>query len=215
MSTVNSVTSTGTAGSIAGSTTSAADTEDRFLKMLVAQMKNQDPLSPMDSAQVTAQMAQISTVSGIEKLNQTMKTLASGFDASQALGAATLAGHNVWVPGSSLGLASGSATGGFSLAAAADRVQVSVSDANGKVVDTVDLGATSAGMNAFQWDGNNGAAADGKYSFRISASAAGQPVTAEAMSVGRVAAIVRSNGATQVDLGALGVRDVADIRRID
>src|SRR6266581_9760134 len=72
--------------------------QDRFLKLLVTQMKNQDPLNPMDNAQVTTQLAQISTVSGIDKLNATLQTMVSGFDASQSLAAANMIGRGVLVP---------------------------------------------------------------------------------------------------------------------
>ncbi|WP_428572002.1 flagellar hook capping FlgD N-terminal domain-containing protein [Ramlibacter sp.] len=67
-----------------GKTTSAADQQDRFMKLLVAQMKNQDPLNPMDNAQMTSQIAQINTVAGIEKLNATVESLAASFEALQA-----------------------------------------------------------------------------------------------------------------------------------
>jgi len=65
-------------------TTSAADQQDRFMKLLVAQMKNQDPLNPMDNAQMTSQIAQINTVAGIEKLNTTMESLVAAFHALQS-----------------------------------------------------------------------------------------------------------------------------------
>ena len=74
-----------------------AGSEDRFLKLLVAQMQNQDPLNPMDNAQVTSQMAQINTVSGIEKLNTTVPGLNSQFVQLQALQGATLVGRDVTV----------------------------------------------------------------------------------------------------------------------
>ena len=78
---------------------------ERFLKLLVAQMQNQDPLSPMDNAQVTSQMAQINTVSGIEKLNLTVQGLSSQFAQLQAVQGASLVGHDVVVPGNTLQVA--------------------------------------------------------------------------------------------------------------
>src|SRR5665647_134596 len=72
--------------------TSAADTEDRFLKLLVTQMKNQDPLNPMDNAQVTSQMAQLSTVSGIDKLNATLQALSDSMSIGQSLSATSMIG---------------------------------------------------------------------------------------------------------------------------
>src|SRR5574343_277071 len=70
--------SASSANALTSQTTSATEQSDRFLKLLVAQMSNQDPLNPMDNAQLTSQMAQISTVSGLEKLNTT--TADGGFE---------------------------------------------------------------------------------------------------------------------------------------
>ena len=58
-----------------GTTTTAADGEQRFLKLLVTQLNNQDPLNPLDNAQLTSQLAQMSTVTGIEKLNTALQSL--------------------------------------------------------------------------------------------------------------------------------------------
>src|SRR5687768_8592284 len=90
-----------------------AGSADRFLKLLVAQMQNQDPLSPMDNAQVTSQMAQINAVTGIEKLNTTVQGLSGQFVQMQALQGATLVGREVIVPGNKLTIEEGKAEGGF------------------------------------------------------------------------------------------------------
>ena len=89
-----------TVGSSTGSTsasnaTSPQASQDRFLKLLVAQLNNQDPLNPMDNAQMTTQMAQINTVTGIQQLNQTVKSLAEQFGQTQAAQAASLVGRQV------------------------------------------------------------------------------------------------------------------------
>jgi flagellar basal-body rod modification protein FlgD len=96
--------------------------QDRFLKLLVTQLKNQDPLNPMDNAQMTSQLAQISTVDGIEKLNATLKMILEGSNENQAMQAAAMVGHGVLVPGSGLLLAGGMAIGGVELDGPADRV---------------------------------------------------------------------------------------------
>src|SRR5437764_48161 len=127
---VNSTTSatdaTAAASSIAASTTDANATSERFLKLLVAQMQNQDPLSPMDNAQVTSQMAQINTVSGIEKLNNTVAGLATQFTQLQAIQGASLVGHDVVVPGNGLQITNAVGEGGFELTAPADQVKVEI-----------------------------------------------------------------------------------------
>src|SRR5882672_589140 len=101
---VNSNTSTDTS---VLNTTNAANASDRFLKLLVAQMQNQDPLNPMDNAQVTSQMAQINTVTGIEKLNTAVDGLSSQFAQLQAMQGASLVGRDVIVPGNKLDITDG------------------------------------------------------------------------------------------------------------
>ena len=92
----------------------ATMTSDRFLKLLVAQMKNQDPLNPMDNAQVTSQMAQINTVTGIDKLNSTVAGLSAQFMQMQAMQGASLVGHDVIVAGNKLDVDAPSAVGSWS-----------------------------------------------------------------------------------------------------
>src|SRR5471030_1467669 len=85
-----------------GATQSAEDQSNRFLKLLVAQMSNQDPLNPMDSAQVTSQMAQISTVQGVQTLNKTVSGLDNQFTQLQTMQGAALVGHDVATDGNTL-----------------------------------------------------------------------------------------------------------------
>ena len=125
--------------------------QDRFLTMLVAQMQNQDPLNPMDNAQVTSQMAQINTVTGIEKLNTTITSMMSQLVQAQAMQGASLVGRDVLVPGNSMYTVEGQGRAGFELAGKADKVTVEVLDSSGKVLDTVQLGAMDAGRHHFQW----------------------------------------------------------------
>ena len=126
--------------------------EDRFLKLLVAQMSNQDPLNPLDNAQVTSQMAQISTVSGLDKLNKTVEGLNRQFVQMQALQGASLVGRDVILPGDRLAPNdAGLVQGGFELAAPADSVRIEVLNAGGHVIDTINLGAEGAGRHGFEW----------------------------------------------------------------
>jgi flagellar basal-body rod modification protein FlgD len=139
-------------GTTGAKTQNEAGAEDRFLKLLVAQMQNQDPLNPMDNAQVTSQMAQIQTVNGIEKLNTTVGSLGTQFAQMNALQGASLVGRDVIVPGNALAPNDeGLVQGGFELAGPADRVQVEILNAGGRVIDTIELGAQSAGRHGFEW----------------------------------------------------------------
>ena len=181
----------GAAASLA--TSSSANTEDRFLKLLVAQLQNQDPLNPLDNAQVTTQLAQISTVSGISQLNDTVAALGASMGISQYLQAANLVGHDVVLGGNDLTLADGKVQGGLQLSGAADHVTVAISDAAGNVVRTLDLGAQEAGTRFFDWDGktdSGGAAPAGPYTFAVTATAAGKAVTFDTLMHATVEGIV-------------------------
>jgi hypothetical protein len=113
------------AGTQAGANASADEGEDRFLKLLVAQMNNQDPLSPMDNAQVTSQLAQINTVKGIDQLNGTMQKLLDRFQTGGPADAVPMVGRQVLVPGDKLDLpADGVAKAGFELASGASAVTI-------------------------------------------------------------------------------------------
>jgi len=184
-------------GSSATSTAQAAkDAADRFLTLLVAQLQNQDPLNPMDNAQVTTQMAQISTVSGINQLNDTVAALGASMGVTQYLQAASLVGHDVVIGGNDLELADGKAEGGLALSAAADHVMVTVTDDSGNVVRTIDLGAQKAGDQFFTWDGKTdggGTAPAGHYTFAATATAAGKAVTFDTLMTARVEGVVSTS----------------------
>src|SRR3954468_9102233 len=177
---VNSTTSTSAtdaaaaASSITASTTDANATSERFLKLLVAQMKNQDPLSPMDNAQVTSQMAQINTVTGIDKLNTTVQGLSSQFIQLQAVQGASLVGRDVIVAGNKLSVdaEAGVGQGGFQLDNPADAVKVEILAPSGAVMQTLNLGAEGAGVHSFNWP--SGTATNGSgLTFRVTATAGG------------------------------------------
>ena len=197
--------------------TAAEEQQDRFLQLLVTQLKNQDPLNPMDNAQMTSQMAQMSTVSGIEKLNTTLNSLVDDIGASQSMQAASMIGKEVLVPGANLTLSKGSAYAGINLSSAADQVTLKITDSSGKVVQTETLGAHAAGVFNIAWDGaqaDGTKAADGNYKFTVEAVQGGNAVTATALQLGTVSALVRSSSGFLLDLGALGTVDFKDVQQI-
>jgi flagellar basal-body rod modification protein FlgD len=210
--------SAGGAADKAAKSEASADIGNRFLTLLVTQLKNQDPLNPLDNAQVTSQLAQLSTVNGINKLNDTLSGLVASFGASQYLQAANLVGHEVLVAGEQITLAAGKAAGGFTLPAAAERVVVGITDANGQRVRELTLGALPAGGQRFEWDGKTdlGAAAkDGKYTISISATIDGKAVPVDALASGKVTGIVPGSKGTQVQIAGLGLVDLASIKEIN
>lgn len=216
MSTVQNISTTSSGGLQQSTTGNVAATGDRFLKLLVTQLKNQDPLNPLDNAQVTSQMAQLSTVSGIEKLNSTLQSLAASFAATQSMQATSMIGHGVLVPGSAINLKAGAAVAGVELAQPADKVIVSIHNAAGNILQQVDIGARAAGVAAFQWDGatDSGTAADGAYTFSVNATRGAQKVDASPLAFGQVAAVAPTAQGAMLSIGGLGNVAFSDVKQV-
>lgn len=190
----------------------------RFLTLLTTQLKNQDPLSPMENAEVTSQLAQMSTVDGIERLNSMFKAFLEGQSANDSLQAAALVGRGVLVEGKHLALTEAGAIGGFELDGAADKVVLSIKDATGLEVKQIQIDDLEAGSQNFVWDGtaNDGArAADGVYSLELSATTLdGEKVTGRTLEFGAVSSVIRGPKGTDFQVGTLGVFKYDDIKQI-
>jgi flagellar basal-body rod modification protein FlgD len=198
-------------------TSTAAETQDRFLKLLVTQMKNQDPLNPMDNAQVTTQMAQLSTVSGIDKLNATLQALSDSMLGNQALQAASMIGHGVLVPGQGTDLANSVAYGGIELEQQADKVNIAIYDKAGALIRDMKLGAQPAGVISWQWDGRDNSGnlvADGSYKFTVDASQAGDKVTATALQFGLVNSVTQDSKGVALSVGQTDGIKLSQVREI-
>ena len=205
----------GTASTKAKSTTGEA--QDRFLKLLTTQLKNQDPLNPMDNAQMTSQLAQISTVDGIEKLNATLQKLLSSTVDAEAMQAAALVGHQVMVAGGGLALTDSGAVGGVELNSAADQVVLTIKDANGLPIKTMNLDDLDAGTHNFAWDGkaDSGAqAVNGAYSVSVVAKRGSDKVEASTLELAGVLSVNRSSQGVTLDLGQLGLAKMSDVKQI-
>jgi flagellar basal-body rod modification protein FlgD len=213
MSTIDALSASSSA-SAASAKADAATTSDRFLKLLVAQMQNQDPLNPMDNAQVTSQMAQINTVNGIEKLNTTVQGLSGQFVQMQALQGAALVGRDVVVEGNKLDVADGVAQGGFELAGVADAAKVEIMSASGQVLDTLNLGAQTSGMHSFDWPVGATANTTGMW-FRVSATTGTAAVTATPLMRDRVEAVSTTKDGLNLELERSGNVDYADVKAIN
>ena len=191
--------------------------EDRFLRLLVTQLRNQDPLNPLDNAQLTSQLAQISTVQGLERLNATLNALLSNANASQQLAAASLVGRGVLVPGNGLTLAGGNALFGVELPEPADKLTVTIRDASGLVVHQAELGPRGAGVHGLRWDGVTDAgvtAAEGRYTFEVKAVRGGESVPANSLEFGRVDAIARSADKVTLVLGGGRSAALSDVKQV-
>jgi flagellar basal-body rod modification protein FlgD len=206
------------ASTTAATDTVAADT-NKFLTLLVTQLQNQDPMNPLDNAQITSQLAQLSTVTGVNKLNTTLDSLKSSYQSSETLQAASMIGRGVLSAGSDLTLSGGNAVLGVDLATAADSVQVVVRDSSGKQIHAIDLGAQKAGTLPLAWDGaldnSTGVAADGKYSFEVVAMRGGQKLTdATALAYGTVASVSTNAQGVKLNLPSGASLALADIKQI-
>lgn len=214
---VSGATGVAAGGAASGAAKSSSqDNQDRFLKLLVTQLKNQDPLNPLDNAQMTTQMAQISSLQGIEQLNKTLEALAASFSGGQAVQAAALVGHEVMAPGSDMALSGGHAQAGVELPQAVDQLAVTILDAAGVVVHRAELGPHPQGVVKIDWDGitdNGGAAADGRYQIKVTGTANGKDVGAQALMMGRVMGVSSSGSGTKLDLGTLGNVGLDQVRQ--
>ncbi|KAF6679945.1 flagellar hook assembly protein FlgD [Pantoea sp. EKM21T] len=196
----------------------AQDLQNQFLTMLVTQLKNQDPTNPMDNSQLTTQLAQINTLSGIEKLNTTLGSISGQISTSQSLQSSTLIGHGVMVNGGQVLVGNGTTTPfGVELASASTGTSATIKDASGTVIDTVDLGALSAGVHTFSWDGkltDGSVAPDGKYSVAIAASNGNTQLVAQPLNYAYVNGVSTANNTTKLDLGTMGSATLDDVRQI-
>lgn len=130
--------------------------QEDFLKLMTAQMANQDPFQPQSNTEMIAQMAQFSTVTGIQQLNMTMSNMESEIAQNRIATAASFVGRTVLVPGSTaLADSTGGISGAVDLPSAATGLTVQISRANGQLVKSIDLGANPSGLVGFAWDGKD------------------------------------------------------------
>lgn len=204
-------------GTAKTATSSTQELSDRFLKLLVTQLKNQDPMNPMENAELTTQLAQMSTVEGVNKLNDSLDALNAQFLATQVVQGASLVGHQVLAEGDYLPMASSAAVGGMVLDGKADSVKVNIYDDSGNLVKTLDMGKQDAGLVRFAWDGKDASGnvlADGDYSFEVEATASGKDVTTTTYSLGKVMSVALKDGAMEVEVSGLGNMAMDQIRQI-
>jgi flagellar basal-body rod modification protein FlgD len=201
LDTMNGASSASSASSSTSSTsgTSASDLQNTFLTLLVTQLKNQDPTNPADSSQMTSQLAQINTVSGIGQLNTSLSSLATQLSAGQSTQAALLIGSNVLAPGNALTVSSGASSSfGVQLAKDVSDLQIVVKDKSGNIVNTLDLGAQGAGVVPVSgWtpvDSKGAKLADGSYTITAQGTINGQQATAATLSASQVQSVVQMSG---------------------
>jgi flagellar basal-body rod modification protein FlgD len=206
-----------------GTQTLMGDTQDRFLTLLVTQLKNQDPLNPLDNNEVTSQIAQLSTVNGINQLNNTLLALAGQMDVSQSMQAASLIGKQVLVPGAKvlLGGEDGNKVAtpfGIDLISSAAKITVNILDAGGMAVRKLELGPQPEGVASVGWDGKGEGGVElaaGAYTVQVTAVGGdGAPVGVNPLMAGKVASVVNTGQGPKLDLGLAGTFSLLDIKKI-
>jgi flagellar basal-body rod modification protein FlgD len=151
--------------------------KDAFLQLLVTQMKNQNPLDPQDNTQFVSQLAQFSSLESMQNLTASVDSISTSYQSSQALQASSLVGRSVIVDA---GATNVDTTKGMSgqvvIPAATTATTIKISNSDGVVVDTIDLGPQKAGTTDFTWDGKDSsgtAVAAGNYSFAANGTVSG------------------------------------------
>lgn len=188
-----------------------------FLRLMTEQLKNQDPLKPLANAEFLGQLAQFSTVQGIDNMQGSLGAVASVMESDQALRAASLVGREALVEVSTVTLQPGAPLRGEITAPSAGPVSIEIVDSSGAIVRRTSVNAPSSGPMAWEWDGKDDAgnpSTGGTYTVRASI---GTGDRAEALGV-RVAARVDSVSIEPqglvINLAGLGSHPLSAIRRV-
>jgi flagellar basal-body rod modification protein FlgD len=192
--------------------------KDTFLKLLVAQMENQDPLNPMEGTEFTAQLAQYSSLEQLYNVNDNLLSIQGGQTALFENDMLDFMGKEIFISGDELNLEQGaSASGGFSIDASAD-CTVTIFDSEGQVVKSISMGNLESGKHTFEWDGldlNEDAMERGLYRFEISAVGDnGAAISVETYVFGKVDRVSLGGGIPMlyVNGSPVAISEIVDIR---
>jgi len=195
---------------VAGTTLGGTD----FLTLMLAQLKNQDPTSPVDSNTFLNQLAELSEVQGITQLNSSFSTLSNSLVSSQAMQASSLLGRTALVPSSSVDLTSPGAaiTGAVAVPQNSSQVLLNVKNSAGEVVQQINLGAQASGISNFTWNGtlSNGAQAPaGQYTLTAQVSGVSAGTTINTYVNGVIDSVTMGSGTTGMSVDVAGQGPVA------
>lgn len=198
-----------------------------FLELMITQMNNQNPLNPQDNSEFVAQLAQFSSVEGLERLNKNF----TSFMSNNALQASSLVGRNVTVETDTSVLQTGGiVAGSVDLAHATDDLTVKIYDEAGSLVHTIPVGEAAKGETVFRWDGQhlevNGdliewdagesAAAAGEYKFEVTATQNGKAeALATSLSANVNSVTIGENGALILNLAGIGAVNVSEVKQFN
>ena len=193
--------------------------QEDFMKLMVAQLRNQDPFEPMENGDFLAQIAQFSQVSGLQDLQKSFDDLSTSLVSNQALQAASLVGRDVLAP-TGIGVLEqgGNIRGSIELPSSSSRVAVKIYDSSGQLVRRMELGNQAAGDVLYQWDGlrdNGSYAAPGTYLVSAEAEFNGRNEAVEAFVANRVNGVTLGNGGSLLlDLAGVGPLDFNQVKQI-
>ena len=193
--------------------------QNDFLKLLTAQMQNQDPFDPVDNTQMVAQMAQFSSLAGITEMSSTLKAIADklgGTSMSDALG---YVGRAVLVEGATnYPMTNGTVAGAIELDGNATDVKVTITGANGAVMKTVSLGPQQAGIIDYEWDGstdNGDPAGDGPFTINVTAVAGANTVPARSLIWAPVQSVaLDASGTPTLTIPGIGQLPTTAVRKV-
>jgi flagellar basal-body rod modification protein FlgD len=209
-----------TAAAAAGSKKKTELGSADFMQLMMAQLKNQDPFKPTDPSQFLGQLAQFSTVTGIQNMQNSVTELAGSLRSTQVLNGASLVGREVLAPSTTATLAAGGTlTGAASIPEGVVGVQVAVRDSAGQLVRRFDIQAAHVGLTEFTWDGRDAAGnpvAAGDYEIDITGKSGGETYEFDPLLTSRVASVTidpsRGDLVLNTDIGAVAIGDVARVK---
>ncbi len=193
--------------------------QDVFLELMVTQMRNQNPLDPQDNSEFVAQLAQFSSVEGLDKLNNTMEGFVGSFQSNQALQASAMVGRFVKVDTDTSYLGDdGLVAGTIELPQSTDSLSVVVYDSAGSRVAEEQMGAQAAGSVPFAWDGSNSQgekSPPGYYRFEVLAKIDGSQVQVNtALSANVDSVTVGANGTISLNVAGVGPVSMSQVKEI-
>lgn len=190
---------------------------EEFLTLMTAQLKNQDPMKPLEGTEFISQLATFGTVSGVQEMKESMELLAGSLRSTQTLNGSSMIGRNVLVEADSFTHTQGGTVGGeLEVPAGATKLQVRITDSTGAVVREMTLD-TAQGTRTFTWDGlkTNGQPAESDtYEIEAVATVAGQTGSLPLMLSGRVSSVSIVGTNLMLNTPALGAVDMSDVRRV-
>ena len=220
MTTVSSAASSLVSSATSGSKNSMSSLGiNDFITLMTTQLKYQDPTQPQDSTQFIAQLAQFSTVSGVQEMNTSMGSLVEQLRNSQALNATALVGHSVLVDAESMDVESGQSVAGvIDTPTAASNINLAISDASGQLVRQFSVPARN-GESAFVWDGRDDSGSPvpaGNYRFSAIANVAGASTSLSTSLLANVISVTidSSNNTLQLNTDAIGSVQMSDVKKI-